>query len=194
MAGDQGLGAAGRLDPVRGRLGPSVVLRGRPAVSRGGLRVGLDDPVRVEAARDVGPGVDGAKRVRDPDQVPWLAHPLRKHRRALDEPGHQESLGFDERDDLGTDADGRGHSGRRRLPLPVDAEEVRVLAGHPEDDRLVVEGHLEVVVRDPAAERLDREGPGGPFAFDDVLGSHGAILPAPSSEHEIRRPAGTLRP
>ena len=50
----------------------------------------------------------------------------------------------------------------RVLVLTVDPEECGVLATDPEHERLVADGHLEVVVRDPAAERLDDRFGAGP--------------------------------
>jgi ADP-ribose pyrophosphatase len=58
----------------------------------------------------------------------------------------------------------------------VDAKELRVAAADPQDEALAVHGDLEVVIRDPAAERLERQVTVGPDAGSDLLRSHRAIL------------------
>ena len=94
-------------------------------------------------------------------------------------------------DHLGPDADRSSHARRGRLDLPVDAEQLRVLPGRAHDDRLpVVERHLEVVVGDPAAERLHVERTSGPDRRDDVLGVHERIL-LPAPERNEHPPSGT---
>ena len=74
---------------------------------------------------------------------------------ADDEPGHEIALRPDERGHLRADADpGRGDR-RRVLDLAADAEQVRVVAGQPDDPALVRAGRVdpEVAVRDPAGQR-----------------------------------------
>ncbi len=76
---------------------------------------------------------------------------------ALDEARHEVALRLDERDDLRADPE------RRRARAKLRARRARsipsslgVLAADRSDERLAAGDDLEVVVRDPAAERLDR--------------------------------------
>ena len=60
--------------------------------------------------------------------------------------------------------------------LPLDSEQLGVLAADPEDERLVPHDDFEVVVRDPAAEGLDHRSGLGPHPLDDAVDLHRAIL------------------
>jgi hypothetical protein len=62
------------------------------------------------------------------------------------------------------------------LDVPVDPEQLGVLAAEPQDVALAVERDLEVAVRDPAAELLDGHGPTRPDPFGDRRGLHRRIL------------------
>jgi hypothetical protein len=53
------------------------------------------------------------------------------------------------------------------LVLAVDPEQLRVLSTDPQDKRLAADLDLEVVVRDPAAERLDDGAGTGPDPLDE---------------------------
>ena len=77
----------------------------------------------------------GAQRLRDPREHLGLAHPLDGRDLALDEPGHEPALRLDEGDDLRPDADRRCRQRGRVLDAAVDAEQVGVLAGDPQDVR-----------------------------------------------------------
>ena len=85
-----------------------------------------------------------------------LSHPLGRDDLSLDEPGHEPALGLDEGHDLRADADGPGGERRLVFHLPVDAEELGVLAHDAKHVDLVrPERDLQVVVGDAAAEHLD---------------------------------------
>jgi len=62
------------------------------------------------------------------------------------------------------------------LDRSVDPEKLGVLATDPQDEGLGVEENLEVVVRDPASERLELERPSRPDARRDRFGLHSPIL------------------
>src|SRR5206468_566015 len=99
-----------------------------------------------EAGREGRAGVEAGERAADLLDVdaPDLA---------LDELRDEVALGLDEADDLGREAElGRDPRGGV-LGAAVDPEELGVLAADPQDEGLPVEDHLEVPVRDPAAER-----------------------------------------
>ena len=99
--------------------------------------------------------MNGAKRLRDPPDRVRTAHRLGRHARPFDEPRHEVALGLDELDHLRPDPDRGGRQRCLVLGAPVDPEQVRVATADPQHVRPVVERHLEVVVRDPAAEHLD---------------------------------------
>src|SRR5262245_9247289 len=162
VAGPELDGAAPPLDPVGGRLRELVAGREPDSALPGDRGVCLDDAERVEAARDRRPLVqppEERRRVcrRHPADLP------------LDEAGDEVALRLDESDHLGPDAE--CSSGPRGLVLDaaVDAEEVGVLASDPDDERVRAVLHLEVAVRDAAAERLDRVDAAGPDAPEDVV-------------------------
>ena len=56
---------------------------------------------------------------------------------------------------LRADAEPGSHEGGLVLVLPVDPEQGGVFAADPQDQDVAVDDDLEVVVGDPAAERLD---------------------------------------
>ena len=121
------------------------------------VAVGLDDAEGVEAARDRRALVDaaaGRPRPRRAASPAWRSS-SGGDRPALDEARHEPALGLDEADDLGPDAGLGGDQRRAVLDVAVDAEELRVVAAEAQDERVAVHGHLEVPVRDPAAELLD---------------------------------------
>ena len=110
-----------------------VLGRDRDAARLGQRPVRLDDAERDEQPGDRRAVVDAAERVGDAGQRLGLADLGLRDRRALDEPGDEVALGADEGDDLRPDADaGRGDR-RRVLDLAADAEQVRVVAGQPDD-------------------------------------------------------------
>ena len=91
---------------------------------------------------------------------------------ALDEARDEHAVG--EAHHLRADAEPRGHERGLVLVLPVDPEQGGVLAADPQDERLAVDDDLEVVVRDPAAERLDtlHVRLSGPEPLDRLLDAH----------------------
>ncbi len=89
---------------------------------------------------------------------------------ALDEARDEAAVG--ERHHLGPDAECSGRQRCRVLVLTIDPEELGVLAPDPEDERLAADGHLEVVVRDPAAEGLDDWSGAGPELRERGLQVH----------------------
>ena len=89
-----------------------------------------------------------------------------------DEPRHQVALRFQDRHHLGPHADGRRHPGGSFLRPAVDPQELGVLASDAQDEAAAVDLDQEVVVGDAASERLPRDGPSGPDAFDDRVGAH----------------------
>ena len=91
---------------------------------------------------------------------------------------------FDEVDDLGSDPEPGCDAGRLVLRGPVDAEELGVRTRDPKHVRLLVDADDEVVVRDPAAERLDVELPIRPHARRYLLRPHRAILSRSLSHDE----------
>jgi len=62
------------------------------------------------------------------------------------------------------------------LVLPVDPEQLGVLAADAQDERLAVHDDLEVVVGDPAAQRLDGGRAARPQSLDHSARLHRAIL------------------
>src|SRR5581483_4576724 len=88
---------------------------------------------------------------------------------AFDEASDEVALRLDERDDVRTDSEGRGSERCSVLDATVDTEQLGVLPADPEDERVAAGADLEVVVRDPAAERLRGLDPGGPHPLDDSL-------------------------
>ena len=99
------------LDPARDGLRQLVLGRDRDAARRGERPVRLDDPERDEQPGDRRPVVDPSQRVRDPRERRRPVDGLVRHRRAVDEPGHEIALGPEERDRP------RGRRPRRR-PRP----------------------------------------------------------------------------
>ena len=89
---------------------------------------------------------------------------------ALDEAGDEHAVC--EPHHLRADAEARGHERGLVLVLPVDPEQGRVLAADPQNERLAVDDDLEVVVRDPAAERLDVHVLPGPEPPDRLFDAH----------------------
>ena len=130
-----------------------------------GRAVLLDDAKRIEARADRGPLVDAQERAGQLAQPLGPAQLLGRDRAALDEARDEVSLRLEEAHDLGADAqlgcDARGLV----LGVPVDAEQLGVLAADPQDEALAVDRDLEVAVRDPAAEHLEH----GPRAGPDPL-------------------------
>ena len=162
------------LDPVR-QLG-RVLVAGRAADSTlvGDRPVRLDDAERVEAAGDRPPSVEAAQQRRnllDPG-APDLA---------LDVARHEVALRLHERDHLRPDPELRGRDGRVALDVAVDSQQLGVLAADAEHERLAAGDDLEVAVRDPAAERLDRFDAAGPDTLGD-LPNH-ARTRAPAGSH-----------
>jgi hypothetical protein len=103
--------------------------------------------------------VDPAERVGDTHERRRLADLLHRDLGAFDEAGHEIALGPDEGCDLRTDADAGGRDGRRVLDLAADAEQVRIVAREPDDVTLrdIGDCHEEVAVRDPTAQRGERQ-------------------------------------
>ena len=77
--------------------------------------------------------MDPAQRVCDPLDRVRLTNLFDRDRRPLDESGDEIALRPDERGDLGADADTGRRDGRGVLDLPADAEQMRVVAGQPDD-------------------------------------------------------------
>ena len=155
---------------ARGQLVRPLEVRGHVAAAlECGRAIGLDDAERVEGAGNRRALVEGAERGGHAGEEVRLAHPLGGRGRSLDEAGHEPALGLDERHHLWADPE-RG-CGLRRLELdrPVDAEQVRVLAGDPQHERLAVDLDLQVVVGDAAAEDLDAHLASRPDALDGRL-------------------------
>jgi hypothetical protein len=73
---------------------------------------------------------------------------------------------------LRADAEPGSHEGGLVLVLPVDPEQGRVLAADPQYERLAVDADLEVVVRDPATERLDLHALSGPKLPHRLFDAH----------------------
>ena len=139
------------------------------AVRCGGGGVRLDDAEGIEPRRDRRAAVDRPQRLGDPPKRLRLSDRLGHHDLAVDEAGDEVALGLDERDHLRPDADGGGRERRLVLRAPVDPEQLRVLAADPEHVRAAVDRHLEVPVRDPAAEHRDLGVPAGPDPLDHLL-------------------------
>jgi hypothetical protein len=74
---------------------------------------------------------------------------------AVDEARDEHSVG--KAHHLRADAEPGSHDRGLVLVLPVDPEQGRVLAADAQDQHVAVDDDLEVVVGDPAAERLDAE-------------------------------------
>ena len=89
---------------------------------------------------------------------------------ALDETGDEHTVC--EANHLRGDAKARGHERGLVLVLPVDPEQGRVLAADPQNERFAVDADLEVVVGDPAAERLDLHVLSGPEVLDRLFYAH----------------------
>jgi hypothetical protein len=168
--------ASRSFDRIGDVLRPDVVVGHGNAVVARCLRELLDDAEGIEPAGDRGAVVDAPERLGDAGDGLRPAHLLDRDRTSLDEAGDQVALRLDEGCDLRADA---GRSGRDRslvLVGAIDSEELRVRAADAQDERLPVDDDLEVVVRDPAAERLDLERPPRPDAGCDRLGLHQMIL------------------
>ena len=86
-----------------------------------------------------------------------------------DEARDEVALGLDEGDDLRPDPERRGVERSLVLGPAIDAEQRRLGAADPDDERLPAGDHLEVVVRDPAAEQLDRLDADGPDPRGDLV-------------------------
>ena len=131
---------------VRGRDDDAAGERQRP--------VRLDDPERHEQPGDRRAVVDPAERVGDAPERLRSVDGLVADRRPDDEPRDEVALGPDERGHLRPDADAGRRDRRRVLDLAADAEQVRVVAGQPDDPALVGAGGVdpEVPVRDPARQ------------------------------------------
>ena len=182
VAGDGHVRGPLRLDRLCDRPCPSVRVRNAtPALERR-RAVGLDHAEGVERPGYRGPSVKRTQSRRNASQHVRLAHPLDRRDLAVDEAGHQPSLGLDERDDLRADADRRRRLRCRELDAPVDPQQAGVLPRDPEDEALAVDLDLQVVVRDPAAEHLEACPATWPHALD--LGSE-------SAHARIRSPFGS---
>ena len=155
-----------RLDFPRDAVRPLVCGGDLAAARERGLPVGLDDAEGVEAPRDRGAVVERTQRTADPVEGLRLAHSFQRRDLALDEAGDEPAFRLDEVDDLRTDPERRCRPRRLELDGAVDAEQVRVLPCHTEHIGLAVELDLDVVVRDPAAERLEAGAPPRPHALD----------------------------
>ena len=166
MAGDRGRARPARLDLPRDALRPLVRGRDLASARERGLPVVLDHAKGVEAPRDRRAVVERAERTADPFERLRLAHPLERRDLALDEAGDEPAFGLDEVDDLRPDPERSRRPGRAQLDGAVDAEQVRVLPCHTQHVGLAVELDLDVVVRDPAAERLEPRTAAGPDALD----------------------------
>jgi hypothetical protein len=88
-------------------------------------------------------------------------------RPSLDEPRHQSSFALHERHDYGSCSCGRGRECRSVLGIPVDPEQLGVLAADAKDVCIAVDEQLEVVVRDASAEGLELDGPSRPKTRSD---------------------------
>ncbi len=123
--------------------------------------------VRLDDAEGVEPAGDRRARVEAPQQGRCLRH---RHPSdlALDEARDEVALRLEEGDHLRPDPERRRCTRRLVLDVAVDPEQLGVVAADPQHERLAAGPHLEVVVRDPAAERLDRLDAAGPDPLDDL--------------------------
>ena len=131
-----GASQAGQLDPPADRRREVVGGRDADAAGQRQRPVGLDDAERHEQARDRRAVVDAAERIRDAAERLRLVDGLVRHRRALDEAGHEVALGPDEGGDLRPHADPGRRDRRGMLHLPGDPEQVGVVAGQADDPAL----------------------------------------------------------
>jgi hypothetical protein len=176
VAGDRHGPPAGRLDAKGDAVGPLEDVRDRDAVRGSGLGVHLDDAERIEAARDRGPVVDAPQDSGRAGDRLGPAHLLGRDRPSFDETRDEVALGLDEADDLGPDPKLGGDERGAVLDGAINGEELRILAPDPENDDLTVDCDLEVLVGQPAVERLEHELAARPDAFGNVLRFHRAIL------------------
>ena len=169
VTGDQRRRRAASLDLPRELVRARVVTRREAVRVPGrGRRVGLDHAERVEAPGDgrcagaaassKAPTVAGSARPTSPSTKRVTSTPSAKRTTSGPMPSR---------------------AAMRRglvLVLPVDPEQGRVLAADPQDQRLAVDDDLEVVVGDPAAERLtqrlDVHRLSGPEPPDRLLDAH----------------------
>ncbi len=166
--GQRGAGRTPRLDPFGKRLCLRVFLRERDAEVQRRCGVRLDHAEGVEAARDRPPAVEApqqCRRLLDGD-APDLA---------FDETRDEASLRLDERDHLRRDSELRRGERGVVLDVAVDPEQLRVLAADAQDEQLARRRHLEVPVRDPAAEHLDRLDTARPHALGELQRAHARI-------------------
>ena len=108
---------------------------------------------------------------------------LVRHRGPDDEPGDEIALGPDERRHLRPHPHAGRRDGRGMLDLPGDPQQVRVVAGQPDDPALLRAGgvHPEVPVRDPA--RQGREGQLTARELRDLLhGAHEVVVELPMQD------------
>ena len=150
---------ADQLDPAADGRREVVLGRDRHAAGEREGPVRLDDPERDEQARDRRAVVDATERVGDASQGRGLADGLVGDRRPLDEARDEVALRPDEGRHLGADPDAGGRDRRRVFDLTADAEQVRVVAGQPDDPSLggAARRDQEVPVRDPAGQRDQRQ-------------------------------------
>ena len=160
VAGARRRACAAALDAVGDLLRPAVSGRDRNASLTGGVAVDLDDAEAVER------NGKGRSVVEPPQQPADLLH-VDGPDLALHEARDEVALRLDERDHLRREAEVRCDARGGVLGRPVDAEQLGVVAADPQHERLAADRDLEVVVRDPAAERLGASAPPRPQPLDD---------------------------
>ncbi len=109
-----------------------------------------------------------------PDLSHHVVDPQIRHRVGVDESGHEISLGLEERNWLRRNSDQKGVAVRRQFDVTIDAEQFRVFAAESQHELGPIhEGDLEIAVRDPAFQRLERgylTGPAGnPFRYRQII-------------------------
>ena len=137
-------------------------------------RVGTSSTTRNESKRPgiAGPVVDAPQRACDLAQRLGPPHLLRRDGRALDEPRDEAALGSTNATTSGPtpiDAATRAASCSAWRSIPSSSG---VASRDPQHEALAADVDLEVVVRDPAAERLDLYLPPRPDRCGYSLGLH----------------------
>ncbi len=112
-------------------------------------------PEPVEVTGQGTRAMEGAQHLRDPGEHVRVGHGLGRHRVPGYEAGDEHALGFDERDDVGSDRQPGGPRGRFALEVSVDLEQVGVGAGDSDHVALAVAFDERVAVGDPAVEWPD---------------------------------------
>ena len=161
----------GDANPERARIARGQAIFNATPMIIGGVP-GLDDAEAVEPRGDRWRGVEGLQGgdgSRDPSR---RAHAVGGKRLSVDVARHQHPI--EEGNDLRAGADLRGGESRLVLGAALDSEQVGVLAADAKNEGLVsLQRDLEVVIGDPAPERLDAQRPAGPDASRDRVRQHG---------------------